>query len=896
MASNAVRTAGRACSSSGICALLLALFCGPSHAKTPGLTAIELYPGHDGQAYEQVTGFILNEKNEVYLCGSASVIDKNDYHKLVKVVLAAGMSLERDSKGVLMLTQASGAACVVPGNLKFEKAEAFTPAQLADKAEILGTVSPASDPVAAQIAPLKPGVKLLFVEAPDQELAEFARADRQGNIPGWQAYLKKYPAGSHLLGAKKALSVLDLDVANTDRQAYENSKSGGAPDYGKLSEAQQMADKAQSLTPSDAAVPDMESKIHAEVLALSRAAIEKLNLYKQALNQRTPGYSSLVEAENLANGAYSVEPNAPEAASAESQTAVARAAFNKVLRETDTKIAAHQADDAAQTIDSIRSFAQEDKAIADDLHAIAGLYVADAKQLEEKHDWPGAITNLEKASATVSNPETTAMLEEARKQAKIASDQAGAMAMTQKSQDAESRGDIIAAYEVLDDLPPDQHALVTARLDSLKNQYVQAAELAATTLQKAHEPINGISDEIGIQTAYGYVQRCYGLTNDPSLQDRLAILGGDLSTYYLQQGKKYAEKPDGTGVNVGWAYLSEALRYKSQDNLGVIHDEMTTARAAHLLKSRLSVKVVFRDQTSRRDAGNFPAQLTDALATGLESSSLDVRVIRQQDTTAVQPNFQLVGDVLQHEMSKSQDNVPMESKYLFGQQEIPNQAWAEVNRDYEHANDELETARSLLQGAQARGKKGEIKNAEKVVDDDQKKVEDLHEKLDMIPKTKMQDEERPYTYTKVVYHFRTSLEVQFQILDSAGQGVVPSVSMKSETPREYSILQNVKPEDTQNIQNAGVVPNDSDFFEADENKTRDELIDKAKAKVAELPGIVLGIADRRTAEGDNDGAAELYILYLNSTAPANTPERTKAKTFLATQFNFKDVGKDDVSE
>ena len=67
------------------------------------------------------------------------IIDKNEYHKLAKVVLAAGMSLERDSKGVLMLIQASGSACVVPGNLKFEKAEALTPAQLADRAEILGS-------------------------------------------------------------------------------------------------------------------------------------------------------------------------------------------------------------------------------------------------------------------------------------------------------------------------------------------------------------------------------------------------------------------------------------------------------------------------------------------------------------------------------------------------------------------------------------------------------------------------------------------------------------------------------------------------------------------------------------------------------------------------------------
>src|SRR5262249_10088239 len=161
---------------------------------------------------------------------------------------------------------------------------------------------------------------------------------------------------------------------------------------------------------------------------------------------------------------------------------------------------------------------------------------------------------------------------------------------------------------VLDDLPPDQHALVTDRLAQLKDGYVQAAEQAATGLQKAHEPINGIGDESGIRTAYEYLRRCFQITNDPALQARITILGEDLSTYYLTQGKHYADKPDGTGVNVGWTYLTEALQYKSPVNLGAIHDEMTTARPAHLLKSRFSVSVEFRDQTSRRDSNNFASQ------------------------------------------------------------------------------------------------------------------------------------------------------------------------------------------------------------------------------------------------------------------------------------------------
>jgi len=182
-----------------------------------------------------------------------------------------------------------------------------------------------------------------------------------------------------------------------------------------------------------------------------------------------------------------------------------------------------------------------------------------------------------------------------------------------------------------------------------------------------------MSDEQGIQRAYGYLQRCYLLTNDPALQDRIAILGEDLSTYYLQQGKKYAEKPDGTGVNIGWTYLSEALQYKSPINLGAIHDEMTTVRASHLLKSRLSVRVEFREGTSRREAVEFAPQLTDAMATGLESGGSGVKVVRPQDTTAVQPNFQLVGEVIRHEMGKSQETVAKKSKYRFGQEQTPNE-------------------------------------------------------------------------------------------------------------------------------------------------------------------------------------------------------------------------------
>jgi len=501
------------------------------------------------------------------------------------------------------------------------------------------------------------------------------------------------------------------------------------------------------------------------------------------------------------------------------------------------------------------------------------------------------VKELEKAEAVYPSSDTEALLKTARDEALVAANKAAADEATQKSQQAQAANDPITAYEVLDDLPPDQHALVADRLAQLKDDYVKAAEQAAAGLQKAHEPINGIGDESGIRTAYGYLQRCFQITNDPGLQDRITILGEDLSTYYLAQGKHYAEKPDGTGVNVGWTYLTEALQYRSPTDLSTINDERARARAAHLLKSRLSVSVEFRDQTSRRDSNNFAAQMTDALATGLESSGLDVKVIRSQDTTQVQPNFHLVGDVVRHEKTSSQEMVPKQSYYRFGQDDVPNEQWNQANRDLEHANNDLAAARSLLEGAQARGKKGEVKKAQDAVNDDEKKVEDLHEKLDMIPKTKRIDVERTYNYTQVIHHLRIAVDLQFRILDSVGEEVVARVPVSTSEPKDYSVLQDVKSDDTRGVRIEGVVPNDQDFLESDEYKARDELIAKAKAQVAGLPAIVLARADRKAQDSDNDGAGELYILYLDSTPVADTPERQRARKFLADTFNFRDIGK-----
>jgi len=869
----------------------------PSHGKTVGLTVIEVYPAAAGQAYAQLSDFVFDGKNEVYLCGAASAFDKSAYHKLAKIVLAVGMSLERDAKGTLMLANGNEVpACVVPGNLKLEGSGPFSASDLADRAQMEGRIVSASDPAQTQVAPLKPGVKLVFVAAPDQEYAEYLRADRTAAVQSWKDYLAKYGNGAHAGLARHSLAALLLPVGVAGFDGYSASKGSANPDYGKLMAAREMADQVRALVPDDAAAAGLDKKIHDEVLALCAQAKEKLGLYLEALSGQTAGYVNLVAAEKLADGAFRVEPATREASDAETQCKMARDSFDNILRDAEGQLAAQRLDEATQKIAALKSFAGENPAIAADMKAISDAYIAHAKKLEDATDWTGAVQDLEKSASILPSPDTAALLAEARRQSVIAANKAAADDAVQKSQAAEGANNIIGAYEMLDDLPPDQRALVAERIEALKDRYIQAAEQAAKGEQKAHEPVNGMSDEQGIQRAYGYLQRCYTLTNDPALQDRIAILGEDLSNYYLQQGKRYAEKPDGTGVNIGWTYLSEALQFKSAPNLGAVHDEMTTVRPAHLLKSRLSIRVEFREGTSRREAVEFAPQLTDAMATGLESAGSGVKVLRPQDTTSVQPNFQLVGEVIRHELGKSQETIAKKSRYRFGQEQTPNPAWNAADQEYEKANLELQSARSKLEGAQARGKKKEISDAQKIVDDDQKRVEDLHLKLNSIAQTIAHDSEREYTYTQIDYHLKAVVELQFRIVDSAGNEVVPRITVHRENPAGYSVKENVKPEDTAGVRNEGTIPNENDLLEDAEYKARDELIEKARAKVAELPGILLAQADRRAAEGDNDAAAELYILYLNSTKVADTPERTRVRKFLADQYNFKDIGKIAYSE
>ncbi len=135
------------------------------------------------------------------------------------------MSLERAKDGVLLLSRGGAPECVVPANLKLEKAEGATPSELADQDRLAGADCRRNRSAPRNsIPPLAPGVKIVLVTTLDTELAEFLLAQRYSQrLPAWKSYLGKYPAGPHAGEAKAALAVLYVQDGQTDLAAYQAS-------------------------------------------------------------------------------------------------------------------------------------------------------------------------------------------------------------------------------------------------------------------------------------------------------------------------------------------------------------------------------------------------------------------------------------------------------------------------------------------------------------------------------------------------------------------------------------------------------------------------------------------------------------------------------------------------
>lgn len=859
----------------------------PLQSKDAPVTAIELFDGPNGAAFVQLTGLVINGKAEVRSCGGATRINKSNYGKLAKIPLnSAVTSVERDAAGTMTLTRGTASECVVPSNLKFDKDETLTPAQLADRAVLQAQVVGSSPGGVTGVPAFKPTVKIVFVPAPDTELAEYLRANRANSAAQWQDYLGRYPKAAHTDAAKENLAALFLKEGEDSLAAYRSSASTSSPAYPRLETAFLRAGQVHDLLPASEAARKLGDRVHTELAAIVDQGRSELAAYRQALGSHTAGYVHLGNSRKLTEEALAVDSHYDPALTLQTAIAAETKRLETALAGGESMLAGQRFDDAVSAIGDFRAFSDEEPRIAAMIDGAYKYHLERGRTDAASQKWGDAVQEFKKASDLKATGEAAAGLKQARTNFQTSTNQAAADSAVEQSTAFQQEKKFVEAYEVLADLPEAQRALVKDQMRALEPDYVKAASDEAKKLLDAHNPIQGRADEMGVERAHGLLGRACTLDpDDQNLKLRRDLISQTLSDYYVLRAKAYLDKPLGSGVGIAWLYLNEAQQY--QPNRDDVRDERTKFTAIHNIRSTLSIKVVFRDQTSRRDSAGFADQLSDAIATGLETTNLPVRVIRAADSTPVDPNFQLTGDVLEHRPISKPTIESLDSEYRASEREVPNDEWTKANRDYEDAKLDLEKQQKILEGAQARGKKKEIESAQNAVDDAQKKVEQLHRKMDGISKTLLTDVVKPYSYVKRTIDLSAVVEFGFRIVDANNTVVATTPSIKKSAEKQFVILENVKSEDTRGIKQAGTLPDEAQFLGDVEIGARTDLIKDVKEKVESLPGKILADARRRSMDGDTDGTAESYILYLNSTPDTPTPEREEAKKFLREHFNME---------
>ena len=873
------------------CCLTALLIMGSSittYAKDPPLTAVVVFDGPQGAAYVQITDAGLNGKIEVRSCDGVSKLDKSTYNGLPRASLAGASSLQRGADGILTLTASGKSVCVVPSNLKFERSVELTPAEAAEQATIRGTPVSAS-PRDATIPAFKPGVQLVFVAAPDVELADFLRAQRANTIRDWEDFLTRYPSSTRRASAQNAIAGFHQQAAEAAFTQYQSSSGGKRQDIAMLRQACLEAQAASESYPGYKPAAQLMDKIGWELDSLAQPDQTRLQAYRKALQDHAPGYSQLSAAKQHVERLLEVRPDYAPLLNLQREIAAEQKKLDTAIVNAQVLMVESRYDQAINSLGPYAAFASEMPRVDAVINAVYKHHYENGQKLAARQDWEKTAAEFGKAAAI--RPE--------RKEAQAAADNAAAQLETQRNQQAANaavaesdeyveKHQFVDAYNALADLPEKQRALVTSQLAALSHNYIGAAVRQAQKLQESHIPIKNPTDETAALEAYVLWDRASALADDPAITVKRDFLSAKLSAYYVDQAKRYLQKAGGSGAGVGWLYLKEAVRYVVTD-VDSLKDQMARYEPIYQRRAQLSMGIEFRDQTSRRDSHGFADQLADAITSGLDSSGLPVAVVRNssQVEEALQPNFTLVGQVLEHRVVKNANLEAPESKYRAGTHETKSPAWLQAESDYESAQQQLSSAQHDLADAQAEHKKKQlIGDASDAVEQAQKNVDELRHKLDTTEQSRVEVVVESYHYTKKIVNLTATAEIQFQFRDRAANFIGQPADISKNKRSTTVVLQDVKAEDTEGITNQGVEPDGGQFLTDLEIDSRNALVKAVQEKAAELPAAVLQAARALAQKGDTDGAGELYVLYLNSTPQGASAERNEAVKFLHEQFNL----------
>jgi hypothetical protein len=613
----------------------------------------------------------------------------------------------------------------------------------------------------------------------------------------------------------------------------------------------------------------------------------QLQAFMKAVAEHAPGYAHLAAAEKRNGQILEVEPDYAPSVALHNEISSEENKLDTILHNADSQMLAKLYDQALNTVEAYRGMAAELPQIASIIETAYRFHFSRAQQLSAQGSWEQAADEFRAAIKVRPDiQETAAALTNAEAQAANAFNRRVVEQALADSRNSAQKNDFIGAYDVLANLPEQQRMLVADQMDALKKDYAPAAARRAMKLQEVHLPIRGRADEEAMRQAYELLQRSGAISNDPAVKLKLDLLSDKISAYYLDQARRYLQKPMASGVGLGWLYLREAQRY--EPSLDAVKDEMARYQGAYQLRGRLSVGVVVRDQSSRRDGQGFADQLGDAIANGLESSSRPVKVIRRyaEDPNAVQPDFVLVSEIMQHRMVKNTNLETLPSKYRAGTREVKSEAWLSSNQAYTQAQQDLAQAQRAVTDAQQRHNKKDVAAATDSLATAQQKTDDLHKQMDALNPTRPEAVLEPYNYTKKTIDVSAVVELSFRLTDTSGNVIDTTPSIQREDHKTYVVLENVKPEDTEGIKAMNTPPDEVQFVTDLELQARDALVKAIAEKAAHLPEKIVQQARQRSQQQDIDGAAAEYIVFLNSTPDNGSAERSEAAGFLRDHFNL----------
>jgi hypothetical protein len=546
-------------------------------------------------------------------------------------------------------------------------------------------------------------------------------------------------------------------------------------------------------------------------------------------------------------------------------------------------------DQAVSSLGPYAAFASEMPRVEAVINAAFKYHYENGQRLAAHQEWERAELELSKAAAIrPDRKEAQAAADNAATQLEAQRNQQAANAAVLQSDEYARKNQFVEAYNVLADLPEKQRTLVTSQLAALSRDYIGAAVRRAQKLQEAHVPIKNPTDQNAVLEAYVLWDRASSLGDDPAITVKRDFLSSKISAYYLDQANRYLRKAGGSGAGIGWLYLKEAAHY-GVTNVDSLKDQMARYEPIYQRRAQLSVGIMFGDQTSRRDSHGFADQLADTITSTLDSSKLPIVVVRNPSEVegALQPNFTLVGQVLEHRVVRNANLEAPESKYRAGTHETKSPAWLQIESDYESAQQQLGSTQHALADDQAQHKKKQvIADATEAVEQAQTSVDELRHKLETTEQSRVEVVIESYHYTRKTIDLTASAEIEFQFRDRAGNFVGQPANVRKDKHTTTVVVQDVKAEDIEGITNQGLEPDGAQFLTDLEIDSRNALVSAVREKAAELPAAVLQAARALAQKGDTDGAGEFYVLYLNSIPQGASPERDEAVRFLHDQFNL----------